>query len=230
MKVFIHHIRKATVPNLQTDSQKYGDNMISSKSRTPLKLLVQIVLAVAVTALSSCASVSSDSSANQNSSKSDETIVLVTNWAALTEKEAETSEKVSDGCDPSLILSREDAYRCFADSGAILDPCFTAEGGLVCPDSPFLKSYTFALTPDELQPAYTPSSNGNPWGIELQNGQECVLAGGGTDSREGMRLNYFCEELMLWGDVDKSEPLWQIKSTKGLEDAFLDIAIRRAIY
>jgi hypothetical protein len=68
-------------------------------------------------------------------------------------------------------------YRCFADGGAIYDPCFAGPNGtadpLVCPNDPIgrdVVELTARSVTSDPPPAVT-----NPWEIELSSGQLCRL-------------------------------------------------------
>ena len=53
-----------------------------------------------------------------------------------------------------------------------------------------------------------------PWALELSDGSKCTLMTGGTYMMAGMRANYGCTggDRTLFGDIDRSQPVWRIFS------------------
>ncbi|NGN66723.1 hypothetical protein G5C51_22815, partial [Streptomyces sp. A7024] len=122
----------------------------------------------------------------------------------------------------SLTLSgRPDAWRCNADDGQILDPCFT--GGpmdaqhhdvLCMADSP-KKMLRFELAqqlpdPDEYGNSPAPGEYTGAYRIKLANGQTCGYMGGATTTVGGKRLNFGCPQGYAYGDPDTGGPVWTI--------------------
>ena len=52
-----------------------------------------------------------------------------------------------------------------------------------------------------------------PWALELGDGSRCTLMTGGTFAVAGMRANYGCVGgRTLFGDIDRTQPVWRIFS------------------
>jgi hypothetical protein len=101
-----------------------------------------------------------------------------------------------------------------ADGGTIADPCFAGPadgtGTLLCLQAPEATT-ALQVTPDgPVNTPPTPLPNALPWYIELSNGQRCGMLGGATGLVNGMRLNYGCRDGTLFGDPDRSSPVWTI--------------------
>jgi hypothetical protein len=108
--------------------------------------------------------------------------------------------------------ARADAYRCSGTT--ILDPCFRdparKQSYLLCPDSP-VASKAVRVLPQGGLPTDNPSAAGaTPWALVLGNGESCAFAQGGTDAKNTERLNYQCESGVIYGDPDRSLPVWSV--------------------
>jgi hypothetical protein len=119
----------------------------------------------------------------------------------------------------SILTPRREAWRCTVGN-EIEDPCFSGEHeAVVCPtEGPWSGKGIEILLTEPLPrnhentgrwPSGEPTQ---PWALELTDGSHCGLAGGATSVVDGMRLNYFCapDKLSLYGDPDRSSPLWTI--------------------
>ncbi len=96
----------------------------------------------------------------------------------------------------SLILPREDAWRCMIEN-SIYDPCFgeaDAEA-VVCGADPVAGETGFLLTLSSPLPApemgQTPE--GQSWMVRLADGTLCGFATGATTGVDDKRLNYWCD-------------------------------------
>lgn len=113
---------------------------------------------------------------------------------------------------------RADASRCFLDhpepnGGNIADPCFTdpftLSAPLLCFASP-LDLNAVQVVPDAPLKASTANPNADPWTVQLADGQTCVFSQGATAALGGMRLNYGCPKGVIYGDPDRSLPVWTV--------------------
>lgn len=112
--------------------------------------------------------------------------------------------------------SRADAYRCFLDhpepnGGNIADPCFrnpyTFSAPLLCFASP-LDLHAVEVVPNGPLHANLVSPNNDPWTVQLADGQTCVFTQGAGAALGTMRLNYVCSRGVIYGDPDRSSPVW----------------------
>lgn len=113
--------------------------------------------------------------------------------------------------------ARADAWRCI-DSGSLLaDPCFSDPflnaAMVVCPggdDGPVVMELTEEL-PMDLANAGDDAGEASPWELVLEDGSRCFPLGGATVVVGDMRLNFACTGgLELYGDIDRSAPVWTI--------------------
>ncbi|MBV8806281.1 MAG: hypothetical protein JO042_14585 [Sinobacteraceae bacterium] len=118
----------------------------------------------------------------------------------------------------SLTANRNDAWRCFVGN-LIYDPCFSSDqmpGAVICPNPWLTGGIEIQLTqslPSQLGNNPPPSTNGEPWNIQLTNGQHCTLVSGASSVVEGKRLNYVCtgaSSYGLWGFPDRHSEPWTI--------------------
>lgn len=183
-----------------------------------------IALIASATAVSAC---SAPTMANSEPA----TFLDAVDWASQVSASPNSTFIASD-CQESNISDRADAFRCFAESGDIYDPCFWETVGLICPDSPWSKVYALGVTDSNPPIEIKAEAVGLPWGIELVNGLQCSQMGGGTDAIGNLRMNYACDDdsTYLWGDPDRLNAAWTIQFTKGDSKKLQSVAIRRAIF
>jgi hypothetical protein len=106
----------------------------------------------------------------------------------------------------------------------IIDPCFSDPGNpqgneVACPTLRDLTSDTVIRLRQALDPSYANKDNpgADPWALSIEGGAVCDFITGATDTVAGRRLNYGCsDKTALYGDPDRSSPLWKIlQGTQG---------------
>ncbi len=108
----------------------------------------------------------------------------------------------------SLAVWRADAWRCFVGN-SIYDPCFEADGDVICGASPVTTTVSFALELTEPLPASSMPDDpaGHAWLVELPDGTVCEFATGATGGVDGERINYLCpspdpdQAVVILGDL-----------------------------
>lgn len=123
-------------------------------------------------------------------------------------------------CMGSNIVPRPEALKCFLDGSLpdgsnSLDPCFVDERQTVvyCTDDPTSKTLVkVTLDAKVIYGNAEPraATAGNPWAVELTDGTFCGALGGATTVVAGQRQNYGCSGAGLFGDPDRSTPVWTI--------------------
>ncbi|MGW0737659.1 hypothetical protein [Streptomyces sp. NPDC002851] len=138
-------------------------------------------------------------------------------------------------CDtPSSTLARPDAWRCFADDGEVMDPCFTGgpmteeQHDVLCLVGGSLsKVIRFELNqplPEEDVSEEDPQTEtfAGALKIVLSDGQECFPMGGATSVVGGKRMNFSCPKGYLYGDPSTDSPVWSISYRAGTGTSTLD--------
>lgn len=146
------------------------------------------------------------------------------------------AETVEGTCSEASLLAhgRPDAWDCLTTDNSILDPCFESPfvlsdepGQMACIASPFdtnvvLLTLTEPLTREKADgdPAESvmPGSAGVgisavdlPWGLELANGDRCVLLRGTLIAMAGQVAHYGCADGgMVLGETIRTQPLWTV--------------------
>jgi hypothetical protein len=130
-------------------------------------------------------------------------------------------EKLSGKCfaESAASPSRPDAWRCSAGN-AIQDPCYMQVMGdqnqLACARDPWSANVNLFTLSGSLPAGERKQMNRDaslPWALELADGSRCTLMTGGTYMMAGMRANYGCiGGRDLFGDIDRSQPVWRIYS------------------
>lgn len=126
------------------------------------------------------------------------------------------TEKAGECAQQSLLIRREDAWRCIAE-GKVYDPCFMKVYGthhdVICPDFPWSgKSVKITVsTPlDNSQHRTLDMSRTYPWAVELATGEKCQA----VDSNEiydGLPVRYQCEnDSKLFGYLQRCATTWKI--------------------
>ena len=96
------------------------------------------------------------------------------------------------------------AYRCFAANG-VHDPCWAgaqaAAPSVLCLRSPWSGNVTKLAVNGKLAPLRGSAGNVPPWGLQLTDGQKCLLVQGTHDSFDGRAVDYYCNsgEVVLHG-------------------------------
>ncbi|MFD7032730.1 protein kinase [Streptomyces sp. NPDC059917] len=129
---------------------------------------------------------------------------------------------------------RSDAWRCMSAS-TILDPCFAPGDGpadvLLCMDGNARRMQRLILTQPLPADSFRPPGSPAPTTLilELANGKVCGFASGATSGLAGQRLNYFCEGGgTVYGDPDRSQPLWTADYRKDQSPTTESVPIRAA--
>lgn len=120
----------------------------------------------------------------------------------------------------SLSTDRPDAWRCMAGN-SIYDPCFSGSphnDEVACADEPFSKSVVIMTLKGKPKFGDMPIVNGlqpkgEPWAIQLTDGDKCSFSTGATDVADGERLNYECKgDKWLIGSTKRTTQPWTIGS------------------
>jgi hypothetical protein len=105
------------------------------------------------------------------------------------------------------------AYRCFSGN-RILDPCWVQKPKrfAVCLAEP----WSFRLIQLKVTGGYhgkLPKRHAAlPWGVQLADGEQCLIAQGASGAVGGKRINYFCAHTKnaLYGKVDTRHHAWRV--------------------
>jgi hypothetical protein len=148
-------------------------------------------------------------------------------------------QKLSGKCfaESAASSSRPDAWRCSA-ANAIQDPCYMQVMGdqkqLACARDPWSANVNLFTLEGALpsgERKEQKAADAVPWALELADGSRCTLMTGGTYMMAGMRANYGCiGGRDLFGDIDRSQPVWQIFSHTDKSIALTQSAIKVAWY
>jgi hypothetical protein len=137
------------------------------------------------------------------------------------------TETIGGSCTPHSLAAphRPDAWDCIDAGGQIHDPCFenphAAEDApveLVCATSPFTNEVVVLSVDGPLvrdkedPPGQEPYLAWDlPWGLELGNGDRCVLLHEIETSLAGETVHYGCEDGgSVFGVVDRRFPVWTV--------------------
>jgi hypothetical protein len=121
----------------------------------------------------------------------------------------------------SIEANRNDAWRCTSGT-ALFDPCFSsskATGIVICVPVPWKRSGVelklTRLLPTGSGSKRTPSTKGQPWGIETTSGLRCVLEGMGPFVNKRVFADYACKGgQWLWVQPDRKTKPWTIATGK----------------
>ncbi|MFI5979370.1 protein kinase [Streptomyces sp. NPDC051555] len=145
-----------------------------------------------------------------------------------------TAETIGSCWTVSSKTPRSDAWRCMSAS-TILDPCFAPGDGaadvLLCLDGNARRMQRLILTQPLPADGFRPPGSPAPTTllIELANGKTCGFASGATSDLAGKRLDYFCEDGgTVYGDPDRSRPLWTADYRKDQSPTTESVPIRAA--
>jgi len=106
--------------------------------------------------------------------------------------------------------ARSDAYRCFYPGG-IGDPCFPyGDQYVLCFHSPTDLAATKVTPPTDQIVPQTSSPSADPWALVIADGQMCVFITGASQVVDGLRESYGCPGGSLYGDPNRSSPIWTI--------------------
>jgi hypothetical protein len=107
-----------------------------------------------------------------------------------------------------------DAYRCFAGN-AVVDPCWVEHSRdfVACLTAPWsFKVIQIHVSKGYQNAGYTKKPARLPWGVQVTDGRQCVLAQGASGTVGGKRINYFCTNAtyVLYGNVNRTAEVWTI--------------------
>ena len=133
------------------------------------------------------------------------------------------------------------AYRCFVGD-EIHDVCYLDRRdpslpAMVCVDAPWATRALRAAYSQDPDHSSGAKPSHPPWALELtRRGRRCTFTAGATTAVDGHRLNYSCaanppleSELYLFGDPDRSRPVWRIRASTSPNGPDLQwVQIRRA--
>jgi len=139
-------------------------------------------------------------------------------WSAgVLRSDLKVVEKAAGNCwTSSLTTDRSDAWRCMRGN-EILDPCFQGKPHatvVACSENPFSNHVTL-LTLKKPLPGGSDSTTrmlqpeGQPWALQLVDGERCYFVSGATDVAGGMRMNSECKgDNWIAGFPNRSKPAW----------------------
>jgi len=133
--------------------------------------------------------------------------------------------------------TRPDAWRCMASS-IIYDPCFEdpiAFSTMVCAESPWATDLIELQLTRRLPLGERNDGGGSqnlPWGVELTNGERCLLLSGATAATGTMRWNYGCPSgNWVVGEVGRRGRQWRVFYFQpDVSPALVEVAVRVAWY
>jgi hypothetical protein len=136
------------------------------------------------------------------------------------------TETVSAACTSDSIATpnRPDAWDCAGENNQIYDPCFEnpfldpdGPAELACFTDPFSTDVVVVtldepLTRTKEAPAQGPLPAWDvPWGVELANGDRCVLLNDIDVALAGESVYYGCADGgSILGELDRSQPVWTV--------------------
>lgn len=111
------------------------------------------------------------------------------------------------------------AYRCFAGTTTVLDPCWVTTSKTVvdCLAEPWQTSVVqLKVTKGYLNYGGLGAASFLPWGVQLANGTKCLRLQGAAAPIDGMPETYACHKsrTVLAGDVIKHGKVWKIDTAK----------------
>lgn len=128
-----------------------------------------------------------------------------------------TSQAANASCSPGSEAIGK-AYRCFAGN-TVYDPCWAEKAAtptVLCVADPWLHTdaelrLSAPLTP--IPAAEGGAGIGEPWGVQLANGQRCLLAQGAHSLFDGKVIDYLCSDtLFLLRGLDMAAQTWTARS------------------
>ena len=111
-------------------------------------------------------------------------------------------------------------YRCMpSGGGGPSEPCWVKASGpegaavdFVCMFEPWARQVTVFSRLDSVPTTRT--GKRTPWGLKLASGARCRLGLGASSEVGGKRVNYFCGDVSLIGNPDRSRPTWRIGAVR----------------
>jgi hypothetical protein len=126
-----------------------------------------------------------------------------------------TSQAAGASCEPGSEAIGQ-AYRCFAGN-YVYDPCWAEKSAtptVLCVTDPWQHTDVRLTVSGGLSAIpYEGSAAGEPWGVQLSDGQRCLLAQGAHSLFDGRVIDYYCgQNLSLLRGLDTSAATWTAQS------------------
>jgi hypothetical protein len=148
------------------------------------------------------------------------------------------------GSESLMTTGRPDAWDCLGEDNQVYDPCFEnpfapqgdadAPGEVACMTSPFTREVVLLTLTEPLDRDKEPPSDNDaetwnlPWGLELADGEQCLLLADIEVVLAGEAVHYECMDGgTILGVADRSQPLWTVNYLPDGETAttLADVAI-----
>ena len=128
-----------------------------------------------------------------------------------------TTAKVSGSCFAAAISTqRSDAFRCFAGTSTIVDPCFSspaANAEVLCVLAPGSRdAIEIRLTKPLPAAGHGP---GRVWAVELANGGRCNVSTGANGVSHGRVVGWYCTNGALAEQLHPAATWWAWWQRKG---------------
>lgn len=121
------------------------------------------------------------------------------------------------GCEPGSEAIGQ-AYRCFAGD-FLYDPCWAEKAStptVLCLAFPWSVTDIRLTVSAPLSPIPPAGPISEPWGVELANGQRCVVIQGAHSTFDGRVIDYYCNaRLSLLRGLAKTGAVWRAASVIG---------------
>jgi hypothetical protein len=126
-----------------------------------------------------------------------------------------TSTATGATCEPGSEAIGQ-AYRCFAGN-EVYDPCWAEKASsptVLCVGEPWAATAARLTVGGTLAPLAGPAPGpAPPWGVELADGQRCILLQGAHSEFGGQVIDYYCNpHLSLLRGLTEAAPLWRARS------------------
>jgi hypothetical protein len=181
-------------------------------------VLSLMVAACAASLLAGCDSGGSGASESPPAPETEHVSVSpVTSTGAPASGYRVTARAANASCSPGSEAIGK-AYRCFAGN-TVYDPCWAEKAStptVLCVADPWLHTEAQLHVSAPLTPIPSVEGGagiGEPWGVQLANGQRCVLAQGAHSLFDGKVIDYFCSDtLFLLRGLDMAAHTWTARS------------------
>ncbi len=175
-----------------------------------------IVLAVASAALAGCSSAASKAPALTATRQVNVSPVGADGAPVSGYRTAQTVANAS--CEAgSEAIGR--AYRCFAGN-YLYDPCWAVRAStptVLCLGYPWSVTVIRLAVGAPLSAIPAEPGIGEPWGLELADGQRCLLLQGAHSLFAGRVIDYYCNaRLLLLRGLTRTAPVWRAASVTGV--------------
>jgi len=184
-------------------------------SSTPFPVLMLIVAVVAPVVLAACGSAAPHPAA-LTATRQVHVSPVGPDGSALSG--FRTTQTVADAsCEAgSEAIGR--AYRCFAGN-FVYDPCWAERAGtptVLCLPFPWSVADIRLEVGAPLSAIPAEPGTSEPWGVELADGQRCVLLQGAHSLFAGRVIDYYCNaQLSLLRGLNQTGPVWRAAGVTG---------------